>query len=79
MAGGGGFPADRKVGYNDVLAAWNYYLQNDNKGRGVVLIGHSQGSGRADAADQERDRRQAHSVEGHLGAAAGNERRCAER
>ena len=25
--------------------AWNYYLQNDNKGRGVVLIGHSQGSG----------------------------------
>ncbi len=44
MAGGGGFPADRKLGYNDVLAAWNYYLQNDNKGRGVVLIGHSQGS-----------------------------------
>lgn len=45
MAGGGGFPADRKVGYNDVLDAWNYYLKNDNKGRGVVLIGHSQGSG----------------------------------
>ena len=44
-AGGGGFPSDRKLGYNDVLAAWNYYLQNDNKGRGVVLIGHSQGSG----------------------------------
>jgi len=44
MAGGGGFPADRKLGYDDVLAAWNYYLQNDNKGRGVVLIGHSQGS-----------------------------------
>lgn len=45
MASGGGFPADRKLGYEDVLAAWNYYLQNDNKGRGVVLIGHSQGSG----------------------------------
>lgn len=45
MASGGGFPADRKLGYNDVLDAWNYYLQNDNKGRGVVLIGHSQGSG----------------------------------
>ena len=45
MAGGGAFPADRKVGYNDVLDAWNYYLKNDNKGRGVVLIGHSQGSG----------------------------------
>nr|WP_298720041.1 DUF3089 domain-containing protein [uncultured Steroidobacter sp.] len=44
MAGGGGFPADRKLGYDDVLAAWNYYLQNDNKGRGVVLVGHSQGS-----------------------------------
>ncbi|WP_116813097.1 DUF3089 domain-containing protein [Steroidobacter cummioxidans] len=44
MAGGGGFPADRKLGYDDVLAAWNYYLQHDNQGRGVVLIGHSQGS-----------------------------------
>jgi hypothetical protein len=28
----------------DVAAAWAYYLQNDNKGRGVVLIGHSQGT-----------------------------------
>jgi hypothetical protein len=28
----------------DVQAAWNFYLQNDNKGRGVVLIGHSQGT-----------------------------------
>jgi hypothetical protein len=32
------------LGYNDVLDAWNHYLANDNKGRGVVLIGHSQGS-----------------------------------
>ncbi len=31
-------------GYNDVLNAWNYYLQHDNKGRGFVLIGHSQGA-----------------------------------
>lgn len=38
-------PAVRQVGYNDVLDSWNYYLQHDNKGRGVVLIGHSQGSG----------------------------------
>lgn len=45
MAGGDGFPADRKLGYNDVLSAWNHYLKHDNKGRGVVLIGHSQGSG----------------------------------
>ena len=24
--------------------AWNYYLEHDNRGRGFVLIGHSQGS-----------------------------------
>ncbi len=35
----------RALGYNDVLDAWNHYLQHDNNGRGVVLIGHSQGSG----------------------------------
>ena len=38
-------PAARAVGYNDVLDAWTYYLAHENKGRGVVLIGHSQGSG----------------------------------
>jgi pimeloyl-ACP methyl ester carboxylesterase len=38
-------PAVRTVGYNDVLDAWNHYLATQNKGRGVVLIGHSQGSG----------------------------------
>ena len=37
--------ADRMLGYRDVLEAWNYYLAHDNQGRGVVLIGHSQGSG----------------------------------
>ncbi|MGH8187395.1 MAG: DUF3089 domain-containing protein, partial [Steroidobacteraceae bacterium] len=42
---GKAIPVDRALGYNDVLDAWNYYLQNDNAGRGVVLIGHSQGSG----------------------------------
>src|SRR5437879_1357575 len=31
--------------YEDVLDSWNYYLAHENKGRGVVLIGHSQGSG----------------------------------
>ena len=36
--------ADRALTYNDVLDAWNYYLEHDNQGRGVVLIGHSQGS-----------------------------------
>jgi hypothetical protein len=38
----GGDPA---LGYNDVVDAWNEYLAHDNHGRGVVLIGHSQGSG----------------------------------
>lgn len=33
------------TGYEDVVDAWNWYLANENKGRGVVLIGHSQGSG----------------------------------
>src|SRR5262245_461947 len=32
------------MAYDDVLNAWNYYLQHDNQGRGVVLVGHSQGS-----------------------------------
>jgi len=36
---------DATIGYNDVLDAWNEYLAHDNHGRGVVLIGHSQGSG----------------------------------
>jgi len=38
-------PSARQVGYGDVLDAWNHYLATENKGRGVVLIGHSQGSG----------------------------------
>lgn len=33
------------TGYDDVVDAWNRYLAHENKGRGVVLIGHSQGSG----------------------------------
>jgi hypothetical protein len=33
------------TGYDDVVDAWNYYLAHDNNGRGVVLVGHSQGSG----------------------------------
>jgi hypothetical protein len=37
--------SDRTLAYADVLDAWKHYLANDNKGRGVVLIGHSQGSG----------------------------------
>ena len=36
---------DRELAYQDVRDAWNHYLAHDNGGRGVVLIGHSQGSG----------------------------------
>jgi len=37
-----GTPADAN---NDVDDAWAWYLANENKGRGVVIVGHSQGSG----------------------------------
>ena len=30
--------------YADVLAAWRWYMANANNGRGVVLVGHSQGT-----------------------------------
>ena len=36
--------ADGNLAYGDVRDAWNEYLKKDNKGRGVVLLGHSQGS-----------------------------------
>jgi hypothetical protein len=41
----GSAPPGPKTPYADVLAAWQYYLAHENNGRGVVLIGHSQGSG----------------------------------
>jgi hypothetical protein len=34
----------RTTAYGDVLEAWREYLARDNGGRGVVLLGHSQGS-----------------------------------
>ena len=38
-------PAEiRATAYADVRAAWRSYLRRQNKGRGVVLIGHSQGT-----------------------------------
>jgi hypothetical protein len=37
--------ADRAMAYADVKAAWDDYLKRDNHKHGVVLIGHSQGSG----------------------------------
>jgi hypothetical protein len=37
-------PSDEALAYGDARDAWNDYLARDNQGRGVVLIGHSQGS-----------------------------------
>jgi hypothetical protein len=44
LAAGKRLSLDRGVGYDDVLEAWNYYVKHDNNGRGVVLVGHSQGA-----------------------------------
>ena len=41
---GGSLPDRLGLGYQDIRAAWRYYLAHDNNGRGVVLIGHSQGT-----------------------------------
>ncbi|MFM8648894.1 MAG: DUF3089 domain-containing protein [Actinomycetota bacterium] len=42
-------PGDRATGwqmpYDDVVDAWKHYLANYNDGRGVILLGHSQGTG----------------------------------
>jgi hypothetical protein len=40
----GAVPGDPALAYADVLNAWNTYLHKYNHGRGVVLIGHSQGT-----------------------------------
>jgi hypothetical protein len=50
VASGGPQPEGERLpqgvgGYSDVLDAWNWYMANENKGRGVVLVGHSQGAG----------------------------------
>ncbi|GAA2059484.1 DUF3089 domain-containing protein [Williamsia deligens] len=41
-------PADRRaalaLAYSDVRSAWRDYIAHDNGGRGVVLVGHSQGT-----------------------------------
>lgn len=43
--GGGATAEDRELGYADVVDAWKTYVDGENDGRGVVLIGHSQGAG----------------------------------
>ena len=37
-------PANFDLAYADVRRAWSEYLARDNNGRGVVLVGHSQGA-----------------------------------
>jgi hypothetical protein len=43
-AGGGTALGAISTAYNSLLAGWKDYLANDNHGRPIVLIGHSQGS-----------------------------------
>ncbi len=38
-------PAGRALAYGDVKRAFEEYLDQDNDGRGIVLLGHSQGTG----------------------------------
>jgi hypothetical protein len=42
---GNPIPSSSELAYADVRDAWKHYIANDNRGRGVVLIGHSQGAG----------------------------------
>jgi len=44
LAGGGRTPFEQGVHYDDVRDAWNYYVEHENRGRGFVLVSHSQGS-----------------------------------
>jgi hypothetical protein len=41
---GGATPEAQATAYRGVVDAWRDYLAHDNKGRGVVFIGHSQGA-----------------------------------
>ena len=40
----GGSAESLQLAYGDVVEAWREYLDRHNRGRGVVLIGHSQGT-----------------------------------
>ena len=43
--GGGAGQAERDQAFADVADAWRTYVVEENDGRGVVLLGHSQGAG----------------------------------
>jgi hypothetical protein len=47
-------PEALATAYGDVRAAWKEYMRRYNKGRGVVLIGHSQGSGMLEQLIREK-------------------------
>lgn len=49
----GQFVGDRELAYGDVADAFKHYIANENDGRGVILIGHSQGSGHLTRLIQE--------------------------
>lgn len=36
--------SDQEMRYDDVIRAWTHYLETENNGRGVILVGHSQGA-----------------------------------
>ncbi|MBN8806664.1 MAG: DUF3089 domain-containing protein [Sphingomonas sp.] len=62
MLAGKATQADRRLAFLDVQAAWYDYWKRSNGGRGVVLIGHSQGAGIlkqlvADTIEQNPDMR----------------------
>jgi hypothetical protein len=48
------YHGDPKLAYAEVPAAWKDYMAHYNGGRGVVLIGHSQGSFRLEQLIQEQ-------------------------
>ena len=81
LAGGGGGAVARRAAlqYDDVRDAFNYYLQNDNKGRGFVLVAHSQGSFILAELIRQGDRRQAGPVADGVGDPARDGDRRAER
>ncbi len=37
-------PASSGLNFDDVRDAWRHYIEHDNRGRGFVLVGHSQGA-----------------------------------
>ena len=44
LSGGSPTAEQAQLAYSDVVSAWKNYLRRYNDGRGVILIGHSQGS-----------------------------------